>query len=265
MKNGQLKPAYNVQIGVESEYIVGLGLFPNPADTLLKEISADMSLFMPHNYVLLSTDGYTVGQQYDCGTENFIDMPSFPSYAKSGGTVLLMSRQGVVVDQMSFSEKMHYPLLKETKGVALERVSWDTPSNRSDNWHSAAEAVRFGTPGYENSMMAVKPNEHDAAVISIESKVFSPDGDGEVDNCLVNYAFDESGCTMNVYVFNVGGQLVRHLVKGELIAQEGSFVWNGLDERGRRVPLGVYVIVAEVFGMDGMVRSCKQAVVVASR
>lgn len=33
MGNGQLKPAYNVQIGVESEYIVGVGLFPNPTDT----------------------------------------------------------------------------------------------------------------------------------------------------------------------------------------------------------------------------------------
>lgn len=33
MRNGQLKPAYNVQIGVESEYIVGIGLFSNPTDT----------------------------------------------------------------------------------------------------------------------------------------------------------------------------------------------------------------------------------------
>ena len=33
MLNSQLKPAYNVQIGVESEYIIGLGLFPNPTDT----------------------------------------------------------------------------------------------------------------------------------------------------------------------------------------------------------------------------------------
>lgn len=33
MRNGQLKPAYNVQIGVESEYIVGVGLFSNPTDT----------------------------------------------------------------------------------------------------------------------------------------------------------------------------------------------------------------------------------------
>ena len=33
MHNGQLKPGYNVQIAVESEYIVGLGLFHNPTDT----------------------------------------------------------------------------------------------------------------------------------------------------------------------------------------------------------------------------------------
>ena len=33
MRNGQLKPGYNVQIGVESEYIVGVGLFSNPTDT----------------------------------------------------------------------------------------------------------------------------------------------------------------------------------------------------------------------------------------
>lgn len=239
--------------------------FPNPADTVLKEITADMFLFMPHSYVLLSTDGYTVGQQYGCGTGNFFDMASFPSYVNAGGTALLMSRQGVVVDQMSFSEKMHYPLLKETKGVALERVSWDAPSDQSDNWHSAVEALHFGTPGHENSMMAVQQNDPEEEAIKIKPKVFSPDGDGLDDNCLVNYAFGEAGCTMNVYVFNVDGQLIRHLVKGELISQEGSFVWNGLDERGQRVPIGLYVMVAEVFNLDGMVKKYKQAVVVASR
>ena len=34
MRNGQLKPAYNLQLAVESEYIVGVGIFPNPTDTL---------------------------------------------------------------------------------------------------------------------------------------------------------------------------------------------------------------------------------------
>ena len=33
MQNGQLKPGYNVQIAVQSEYIMGVGIFPNPNDT----------------------------------------------------------------------------------------------------------------------------------------------------------------------------------------------------------------------------------------
>jgi hypothetical protein len=33
MRNGQLKPGYNVQIGSENGFVVGYDLFPNPADT----------------------------------------------------------------------------------------------------------------------------------------------------------------------------------------------------------------------------------------
>ena len=34
MGNGQLKPAYNVQISTEEQFITHYGLFPNPGDTL---------------------------------------------------------------------------------------------------------------------------------------------------------------------------------------------------------------------------------------
>jgi hypothetical protein len=239
--------------------------FPNPADTTMKTITEDNRLFLPHSYVLLSTDAFTVSQQYACEIKDYVDMESFPSYPNSGGVALLMSRQGKVVDQMTFSEKMHYPLLKETKGVSLERISWEVPSDQSDNWHSAVEAVHFGTPGYANSMMATDQEEQDDASITLNPTVFSPDGDGFDDNCLMTYAFEEAGRTMNVYVFNVEGQLVRHLVKGELIGRAGGFVWNGLDARGNRVPLGLYVVVTEVFDMDGLVKKYKNVVAVASR
>ena len=242
--------------------------FPNPADTVLKTITNDSRLFLPNTYLLLSTDGFTVCQQYGCEPNNYYDMEEFPSYANSGGVALLMSRQGLVVDQMEFSEKMHYPLLKETKGVALERVSWVVPSNQADNWHSAAEAVRFGTPGYANSMGVNDPiaeTASDAALVTVEPEGFSPDGAGFDDHCRIAYRLDESGCTMNAYVFSAEGQMVRHLVKGELVAGEGGFVWNGLDSRGSRVPIGIYVVVTEVFDMEGRVRRYKNAVAVASR
>jgi hypothetical protein len=237
--------------------------FPNPADTTLKEISADNRLFLPQTYVLLSTNSEIVEQQYDCPIDNFVQMTSFPSYANAGGTAVLMSKDGTMIDQMVFSEKMHYPLLKVTKGVSLERVSFSQPSMDANNWHSAAERVGFGTPGQPNSMMQSTEISQDE--ISISPDIFSPDGDGFDDACFINYRFDEAGYTMNVYIFNVSGQLVRHLVKGELVGQEGSVLWNGLDDNGNRVPIGVYVVMTEMFGFEGKVKQFKNGVVVATR
>jgi hypothetical protein len=31
--NGQLKPAYNIQIGTENGFVVGYAIFPNPSDS----------------------------------------------------------------------------------------------------------------------------------------------------------------------------------------------------------------------------------------
>jgi hypothetical protein len=212
---------------------------------------------------LLSTNSEIVGQQYDCSTDNFVLMASFPSYANAGGTAILMGKDGTMIDAMYFSEKMHYPLLKVTKGVSLERVAFDQPSMDANNWHSAAERVHFGTPGYENSMMqTTEPSEDE---ITISPDIFSPDGDGYDDACFINYHFDEAGYTMNTYIYNVAGQLIRHLVKGELVGQDGSALWNGLDENGNRVPIGVYVVVTEIFNFDGKVKKFKNAAVVGTR
>lgn len=237
--------------------------FPNPADTTLKEITSDSRLFLPKTYVLLSSNSEIVGQQYGCPTDNFVQMASFPSYANAGGTAILMGKDGILIDAMVFSEKMHYPLLKVTKGVSLERVSFDQPSMDSDNWHSAAERVHFGTPGQPNSMMQnAEPSQDE---ISVNPDIFSPDGDGFDDACFINYHFDEAGYTMNTYIFNVAGQLIRHLAKGELVGREGSILWNGLDNNGNNVPVGVYVVVTEVFNFEGKVKQFKNAVVIGTR
>ena len=75
MLNGQLKPVYNVQIGVESEYIVGIGLFPKPTDVttmipflervknginrMIPNIIADAGYESEENYVYLEENNQT--------------------------------------------------------------------------------------------------------------------------------------------------------------------------------------------------------------
>ena len=75
MRNGQLKPAYNVQIAVNSEYITGLEVFSNRTDfgTLVpflsrmqmmqqakyKEVTADAGYESLENYLFLEQNGQT--------------------------------------------------------------------------------------------------------------------------------------------------------------------------------------------------------------
>ena len=67
MRNGQLKPAYNVQLAVESEYIVGVGIFPNPTDTLtllpfLKHMDSRLNLKPEH---VVADAGYDSEENLD--------------------------------------------------------------------------------------------------------------------------------------------------------------------------------------------------------
>ncbi len=237
--------------------------FPNPADTTMKAIVTESQLFTPYSYLLLSTNSIIVAQQYECTIDNYVDMASFPGYPTSGATVLLTDKSGNVIDRMDYSEKLHSPLLKETKGVSLERVSPDVASDNADNWHSAAENVHYGTPGRLNSM--AQNAEITDNGIEITPEVFSPDGDGFDDVCMINYNFDEPGYTMNVYIFNTGGQLVRHLARGAVVGQEGSLPWNGFDDNGGRLPVGIYIVMTEVYNFDGKVKKQKSPVVLMAR
>lgn len=73
MRNGQLKPGYNIQIGVESEYIVGVGSFSNRTDVntlipfldrirkhtnrVFERIIADSGYESSENYLYLEENG----------------------------------------------------------------------------------------------------------------------------------------------------------------------------------------------------------------
>ena len=73
MRNGQLKPGYNVQIGVESEYIIGIGLFSDRSDVktlipflnrikshtkrIFERIIADAGYESSENYLYLDENG----------------------------------------------------------------------------------------------------------------------------------------------------------------------------------------------------------------
>ena len=235
--------------------------FPNPPDTTIKEICSENRQLLPREYLLLTTTPEITGSQYECSTDNFITMKSFPSYPNSGAAAVLYY-DDKVIDFMSYSEDYHYPLLTETKGVSLERVNPDISSADKDNWHSAA-APLYGTPGYQNSVFV--ENAEETANVEIFPSVFSPDGDGFNDVTTINLSSFECGYSAKIIIFDSQGRFVRNIVNCQTIASQSVFVWNGLDEKGRIAPPGIYVVFVEVFDIQGDIKRFKKAVVVASK
>ena len=79
MKKGQLKPAYNVQIGVDSEYVVHAGLYPDANDlTTLQPFLTSLADRLNRSYPNLVVDaGYESGENY-----HYLKTNHYMSYMK---------------------------------------------------------------------------------------------------------------------------------------------------------------------------------------
>ena len=236
--------------------------FPNPPDTTIKNICSENRLLLPGEYLLLTTTPEVIAAQYECPTERFMQMESFPSYPNEGATVVLF-HDSEVIDFMSYSSDSHYPLLTVTKGVSLERVSPDINSEDLANWHSAA-APLYGTPGYKNSVFVDENSEKTDKVVIFPS-VFSPDNDGFDDVTTINLTSYSSDYTAKVTVFDSRGGFINFLVLGQNIGHQSLFVWDGTDENGNIVPVGIYIIYIELFDLQGVIERIKKTVVVAEK
>ena len=160
---------------------------------------------------------------------------------------------------------MHYDLLSETKGVALERITFNNSSLDKNNWHSASSNVNYGTPGYKNSMSMNEIEEIKNEEIYIIPEIFSPDGDGYNDNCAINYKLEENGFSININIFNSKGHLIRKLLRNCLVNSEGFTIWDGCDDNNHRVEPGIYIVQIELFDLEGNVERHRKVVVVATK
>jgi hypothetical protein len=226
-------------------------------------ISTDGYLVFPGDYVVLSENGAAVKAQYSTpNPEGFLDMDNLPSMNIDGGTICLSTATGII-DNFKYYADMHFGLLNDTKGISLERIDFDRPTQDRTNWHSAAESAGFATPAYKNSQY------HDAGetenAIEISPEVFSPDEDGVNDVVNINYHFDTPGFTANLTIYDSKGRIVRLLVRNEMLGIKGTFSWDGIDDNREKARIGIYIIYFEVFDLEGNVKHYKKTCVLAGK
>jgi hypothetical protein len=177
-------------------------------------------LLSPECYAVVSEDTAHVLQQFHAAVEGRFLQSNLPSYNNDKGTVYLTS-DGVVIDAVPYADTWHFELLNDDEGKSLERMDPNGESAHSNNWHTAAEAIGFGTPGGENSQY--RP-ALDNGEFSYTSETVSPDNDGFEDVLQVNYKMMAPGFVGRFAVYDDRGRKIASVMESELLGVEGFFV-----------------------------------------
>ena len=226
-------------------------------------ITSASVLLLPGEYIALSSSTANIELEYPLAHSDRLFQATLPSYNNGSGTVVLQAPDGSTLELFRYDDNMHFALLNYTEGVSLERVDPDRPSDDNSNWHSAAEAAGWATPGYENSQYS--PTAYPSGELTIEPAIFSPDNDGFEDVLNMAYSFDQPGFTGSMTVFDLAGREVVKLMENELLGTTGAVSWDGMQADATLARIGPYVVYFEVFDLSGATLKFRKTVVVAQK
>lgn len=228
--------------------------------TQIYSLTTEKIIFAPDSYLVLTKDTNGVFPWFtiEC-PECFLQMEKFPSYNNDEDYVVLLNNKDEIVDELFYTEDLHLPVFHDREGISLERISFSEPTNNPANWYSASSGSGYGTPGYKNSQARNALQEKVSVSFSPES--FSPNNDGYNDEYQINFNLNKPGYLCNIRIYDSSGNLVAQLAKNIVLGTNETISWNGSDESGQRQKMGVYVVLVELYDLNGYVKHFKDGVV----
>ncbi len=161
----------------------------------------------------------------------------FPSLGNRGDTLRLVTVDGYTVERIEYLSRWG-----GGDGISLERVNPLDAVPGPSNWGSSVDH-RGSTPGEQNSICQVF--EGKAASLEVMPGIFSPDNDGHDDRTVISYRLPVPRARVKIEVFDVMGRRVDTVLDQVESGSEGQVVWDGRDERGSILSIGIYIVYLE--------------------
>jgi hypothetical protein len=199
----------------------------------------------PEEYVVLTPNREGVLNFYFTPAPHRIHEVRLPVLNNNGATlVLFQTNDETVIDEVSYSSRWHDPAIRNSKGVALERISPDTDTQNPANWTSATSVAGYGTPGYKNS----QNRSHD---LQESIQIGIPEYRDGFGDYTIRYQVDKSGYRCRLEVFSLEGKKVAEISNNQLMGFEGEISWSGFGIDGTRLRPGLYIFYSEIYHPDG--------------
>ena len=250
----------NKQISLQNLFVVNFSQDSNWVPIKSEKIISGES------FIVFTTNPMVVNQQYSvCKDSLLILKNNLPSLPDDAGRLALgyLNKQGkmIILDSMTYDASWHHPFLSSKEGVSLERIQSSGLSSLRSNWQSATSSCSFGTPGLQNSQH-LNPVENPVnEFYSIKDRVITPDGNGHRDFLDVFFQLKNSGYKLQADIYDLSGNLRRHLYN-QILASEEHLLWYGDDDDGNPVQAGNYILSLYLYTPDGNKHHFKERIVV---
>lgn len=196
---------------------------------------------------------------------NCLVIPTKLGYADGGGRVVLLNSRNETIDELAYGKYLHNSWIKNTRGVALERVQEEAGNPGRKKWTSAAgsEETGYGSPGMPNRADLKDTGPEGKVGLSRVPEVFTPDGDGSEDVVKISVRDSGKEFMLQVAIYNSRGNLIREITDGTPAYSGIELEWDGTNGRGQLMPAGIYVIYAKYIRSDGYTRTFRKVCVLS--
>ncbi len=91
---------------------------------------------------------------------------SWAALNNSGDEIHLHTDNGILVDELTYTDKWYKDKNKSSGGWSIERINPDLPCSGEDNWRASTDS-NGGTPGTQNSVYNTQPDTKASTVTSV--------------------------------------------------------------------------------------------------
>lgn len=253
--------------GDQSEYIELLNMMPykvSLSNVFIRDTKDKNGIYRAwvpenHSYWSIEANDYAVIFPDTAKNRDQMRLPQFfgiedtPYWARvdrstlgltaSGRGVYIESSDIGSIDSVYYTPDWHHPLIRDPRGISLERV-FTNSAHRKPVWTSSADYLG-GTPGRMNSARFVTENSDIKPGLSLTPNPFSPDNDAYNDYLQIRIDLDHPGYMLKIRVFDRYGKKIKDLTGDEISGNEFITWWDGLDNNNNLSSTGVYVVHVE--------------------
>jgi len=210
----------------------------------INELPFSSILVFPNEYIIITNDTASFKIEYPNYMGDIIEPESWAILNNTVDNVRLYDIYDIMADSFSY------------QSVYADNHTWarGETAGRQDDWGRSIDPG--GTPGLYNEVQFSADGATELH-FSIIPQIFSPNDDNYQDNTVIAISPPEADA-YTIKIYDANGRLVK-TIEDEAEYLSENYIWNGRDNGGNRLPIGIYIVYFEAVG----VQSIKKSVVLA--